>query len=119
MTPFRLVILFGSRARGTTTSRSDADIGVLADRPLTLKDRSSVARVFTKKLAVSEDVLDITDLWNAPPLLAYRVAQEGRLLLGTNADFTRFRVLAWKRYLDTAKFRRIRSQRIRHFAYAK
>ena len=109
----KLLILFGSRARGTQGRMSDTDVAVLADRPLTMKDKGMVAEQIAPALHVSEDAIDIVDLQNASPLLQYHVAEEGKLLRGTVFDFTRFKVLAWKRYLDTARFRKARHESLK------
>lgn len=114
-----LVVLFGSRARGTASPRSDADIAVLADHSLGLGEKTEIAEEMAREFGISEDSIDIVDLWNASPLLQYQVAEQGKLIRGTAHDFVRFRVLAWKRYLDTAKFRRIRAERLKQFSYAK
>ncbi len=106
----RLVILFGSQAAKTAGGQSDTDLAVLSDRPLTLKDKMEFKEEFAAKLNVSEDKIDLIDLWSAPPLLQYQIAQNGKLMEGEESDFIRFRVLAWKRYQDTAKFRRVREK---------
>lgn len=103
-----LMILFGSRARGTQGASSDVDVGVLAEQPLSVADKAGFAENIARKLNTSPDSIDVVDLRSAPPLLQYQVAQTGRLLSGAEQDFIRFKVLAWKRYLDTAKFRRAR-----------
>jgi len=106
----KLVILFGSHAAGEAGKRSDTDIAVLADHPLDLDDRGGIAEKMAKRLSVTEDDIDIVDLWSASPLLQHEVAEKGKLLEGDDYDFLRFRVLAWKRYQDTAKFRRVRER---------
>jgi len=105
-----LVVMFGSRATGKARAQSDTDIAVLADHPLTITEKGQVAEEAGRMLGVSEDTIDIADIWRAPPLLQHEIAQNGKLLHGDAFDFIRFRVLAWKRYLDTAKFRRAREQ---------
>ena len=106
----KLIILFGSRAKGTAGPRSDTDIAVLADHPLNLEEKAEIGTGVVRELGVSEDALDIVDLWDAPPLLQHQIANHGRLLRGDPSDFLRFKVLAWKRYQDTAKFRRAREK---------
>lgn len=106
----KLILFFGSRARGGGRERSDADIAVLADHPLTLAEKGKIGEWAAPRINVSENKLDISDLWTASPLLQYRAAETGRLLWGERDNYLRFRVLAWKRYLDTAKFRRMREK---------
>ena len=76
----RLVILFGSRARGAATKASDADVAVLADRSLGLEERMALAEELAGQLAVPADAIDLIDLSSAPPLLAREVAETGVLL---------------------------------------
>lgn len=111
----KLIILFGSRAKGTAHKKSDTDIAILADHPLSYKERGEIAGKAAELCYVSEDDIDTVDLWTASPLLQQQVAQTGKLIFGNNFDFLRFRVLAWKRYQDTAKFRRARSERLKSF----
>lgn len=106
----KLVILFGSRATGKAGAQSDTDVAILADHPLTIAEKGHVAEEAGRILDVSEDMIDVADIWRAPPLLQQEIAQNGKLLHGNAFDFIRFRVLAWKRYLDTAKFRRARER---------
>ena len=106
----KLVILFGSRATEKAGMQSDTDIAALADHPLTIEEKGQIAEEAGRILGVSEDAIDIADIWRAPPLLQQEIAQNGKLLHGDAFDFIRFRVLAWKRYLDTAKFRRARER---------
>lgn len=110
MNSLKLIILFGSQATGTAGKTSDTDIAVLGDRPLTLDERSELEEKYANRFSISEEMIDLVDLAIAPPILRYQVAQSGKLLYGSEDDFTRFKVLAWKQYLNTEKFRRYRQQ---------
>ena len=70
----RLVVLFGSLARGDATANSDLDIAVLADHPLTDPDRQSL--VETLALAVDRPV-DLIDLRTVGEPLLGRILAEG------------------------------------------
>lgn len=105
-----LIILYGSQATGKTRKGSDTDIAVLEDHPLTLKEKTKLTQELAEELKRSDDEIDLVDLQTAPPLLQFQVAKTGRLLRGDPFTFTRFKVLAFKRYADTAKFRRLREQ---------
>lgn len=107
-----LAILFGSRAKGHAGKMSDTDIAVLADHELDLREKIAVAEKFSGRLKISEDEVDVVDLRTASPLLQHEVAASGKLLEGDPEDFFQFRVLAWKRYQDTAKFRKIREKHL-------
>lgn len=111
----QLVILFGSHARKTAGKQSDTDIAVLASSPLSLAEKNALTAHLAVELQVNEERIDIVDLFNAPPLLAHQVGETGKLLHGTLFDFNRFRIRAWKQYLDTTKFRRAREQALKKY----
>jgi predicted nucleotidyltransferase len=108
MNPIKLVILFGSRAVGKEIVHSDTDIAVLAERPLTMEEKSAISEEYAAQLGVPEDSIDLVDLWFAPPLLKHQISESGKLLFGDESQFIRFRVQAWKQYQNTARFRRAR-----------
>jgi predicted nucleotidyltransferase len=55
------VFLFGSRASGTADERSDFDIGVEADRPLSARDLADVREAFdAAPLLAHVDVVDFS-----------------------------------------------------------
>jgi predicted nucleotidyltransferase len=114
----KLVILFGSRASGKAGKVSDTDVAVLGEHPLTVEEKIEIGDRTAKELNVSEDAIDIVDLWLAPPLLQHEVACSGRLLYGKREDFIRYKVLAWKRYQDTSKFRRARERSLEKLLHA-
>lgn len=106
----KLLVLFGSQATGKAGKNSDTDVAVLSDGELTLAEKGEIGIEAGKILHVSEDKIDVIDIRRASPLLQQEIAQSGKLLYGDPFDFLRFRVLAWKRYQDTAKFRRARER---------
>ncbi len=111
----KLIIAFGSQISGRSKVTSDFDIAILAEKPLTITDRTRLCEYLAKKLNINEDKIDLTDLYTASPLLLYEVAKSGKLLEGNAFDFTRFQVRAWKIYQDTAKFRRLSEQMIKKY----
>lgn len=105
-----LIISFGSQVKGRATSRSDFDFAVLKKKPLSLSGRVALAGRLAEKFTLNEDKIDLVDLASASPLLKFQVAQDGNLVEGDRADFIRFKVRAFKEYVDTAKFRRLREE---------
>ena len=105
-----LIILVGSQVSGHANTQSDVDIAVLTDHTLSLGEKLELSDQLAKQMKVSSDLIDIVDLNVASPLLQYSISQTGRLISGEKDDFLRFRVLAWKRYQDTAKFRQRRKE---------
>ncbi len=110
-----MLILFGSRATGHARANSDWDVAVVADHALTLDERGAAAEEAARILDVNEDHIDLVDMWSASPLLQQFVAKDGKLLAGDPFLFIRFKVLAWKRYHDTAKFRRLRHASLQRY----
>lgn len=110
-----LLILFGSRATGHARAGSDWDVAVVADYQLSLEELGACGEEAARLLGANEDHIDIVDLWSASPLLQQFVAKEGKLLQGDPFLFIRFKVLAWKRYMDTAKFRRLRHESLQRY----
>lgn len=106
----KLVILFGSRATGYAKAGSDYDIGVLGNGDLSFERKAKVREIVAEELSVSEDKIDIIDISSASPLLRQKIATEGKLLRGSQEEFLKFKILSWRIYQDTAKFRRMREE---------
>jgi predicted nucleotidyltransferase len=92
----RLLVLFGSRARGDASAHADWDFGYLSDGtmdPLTL--------MATLASAVGSERLDLVDLAHASGLLRYRAARDGVLVYeATPGSFDRFRFDAARFWFD-------------------
>jgi predicted nucleotidyltransferase len=98
----RLVVLFGSTARGEERPE-DLDLAVLAAgrEPV---DAAHVTNLLTVLLG-RQDV-DIVDLARADPVLMMLVARDGvPLFERTPSEFASFWSLAARRFADTKKFR--------------
>jgi len=97
----RLIVLFGSAARGDARAPEDLDIGVLSRAPV---DSIAVTNRFMQLLHVSE--IDVADLRRADPVLLMMVARDGLPLFEEQpGEMMRFRSLAIRRFADTKKFR--------------
>lgn len=93
-----LLLLFGSRARDASHSRSDWDLGYLADAhldPAVLQ-----ARVVD---VLGTDRIDLVDLERASGLLRYRAARDGQLLFEARSGLAdHFRFEAVRFWCDAA-----------------
>ena len=81
MQDFKLLILFGSRARGEHKPDSDWDFAVLYEERSAQKDISSLLKIYTlleQALEIPEDKIDVVDLKECSPILAHYVARDGR-----------------------------------------
>jgi predicted nucleotidyltransferase len=114
----RLVVVFGSAARGSGRPGSDLDVGVLfdggtpgLDEPAEPFDRrrEAVARALRADREIDLVVLDEAD-----PLLLREVALDGRPVYEEEPGaFEGFRLRAIKRYLDTEWMRRAEAEHLR------
>ena len=74
-----LLVLFGSRARGDETPRSDWDFGYLGDQAF---DADSLLAALVIRLGT--DRVDLTDLGRAGALLRHRAAADSRVVYAAN-----------------------------------
>jgi predicted nucleotidyltransferase len=104
---YRLIVLFGSVARGESHPE-DLDIAVLGRGAV---DTIALTTRFIQLLGVQE--VDVCDLRRADPLLMALVARDGiPLYEETPGEFARFASLAARRFADTRKFREMERREI-------
>lgn len=109
------VVMFGSRAKGASKPDSDVDIGVWLAAP-TITAGRELELIRALVMTTREGNLDVVILNHAHPLLGYHVARDGVLLYEHEpGTFEWYKWWAWKRYLDTAKFRRMDSEYVGAF----
>lgn len=99
----RLILRFGSTVSAKTHARSDVDIAVLLDHPdLSLRERAELLHDL-QTLFTDRDV-DMVILNRADPLLLKQVSDRCVRLYGSEREFQRFRLLAFKRYQDHSRY---------------
>lgn len=83
----KMLILFGSRARGDTHGKSDWDFAALYDeeiRETFCNNRGfawfEVPGIIEEFFSINSDNIDIVELNRASPLIAHFVARDGKLL---------------------------------------
>ena len=98
----RLLVLFGSLAKGRTHSESDVDVGYLLEpnrRPGLLRLYGQLAP------ALGTERLDLVRMRDALPLLAINIATSGKVIYATDkADWTSYAVHAMQEWDDVRKF---------------
>ena len=99
----RLIVLFGSAARGKIHEESDVDIAVLAERPLTFNQRLKLWSALSPLFSVD---VDLAVLNHAAPLLKFQVARDGKILFQQHPSvWDNWKSYAFRQYWDTKKFR--------------
>ena len=107
----RLLVLFGSAAKGRARSTSDLDVAVLCDGAA---DLGALYLALAPRLRTAR--LDLVDLRRAGPILAFEVARSGRLLFEKSPGlFRQFQSFAARRYADTGKLREAQRRAIHVF----
>jgi predicted nucleotidyltransferase len=82
----RLLVLFGSRARGEATARSDWDLGYLGDPSL---DREALLADVVA--ALGTEAIDLVDLDRAGGLVRFRAARDAVVTFeSSDGTFARF-----------------------------
>ena len=110
-----LVVLFGSQATSQTHAKSDIDVAVLGGESNSLAGLLKLMSDFYKFFK-REDV-EVVDLSSAAPTLWQAVVRDGELLYEkTPGYFGRWKIYAWKIWLETAWLRKIRDQRLLNWA---
>jgi predicted nucleotidyltransferase len=112
-----VLVVFGSRARGTPRPDSDLDVAVLPDSA-----DSRTRRYLQADLAMAlahlapEDRVDVTLLDEAPEVLRQRIMETGRVLLNRDSEaWKELRVRTMREYGDSEHYRRLyrEAQRLR------
>lgn len=86
----KMLILFGSRARGDTHAKSDWDFAALYDEKLREESCNNrgfawfeVPGILGEKFSINSDEIDVVELNRCSPLVTHFVAQDGILLYET------------------------------------
>jgi predicted nucleotidyltransferase len=74
-----IAVVFGSILRRSTVR--DVDVGILAVKPLTLKELNEIASKLEEALGVNVDVVPLDE---APPLLRFKALTEGVRVINRN-----------------------------------
>lgn len=103
----RLIVLYGSVARGTETAMSDVDIGVLGRAALSHEEEATIAEKIAHKAGLPR--IEVRSLHRTSPLFLYQVMSEGVVLFADSPTRSQeLRLYAWKMAAET---RHLRDQR--------
>jgi len=83
--PITLAVLYGSHARGESTTHSDVDLAVAVSESLSALDRTRVRLRLLKKLsrALGTDAVDVVRLAETSPSLRRDIQADGIVLYGS------------------------------------
>jgi uncharacterized protein len=115
----KLLVLFGSRARGDHDHNSDWDIAFLFDLENAERNSSSwfpgadLLPALSNLGQIPSDLIDLLDLSTCSDIMAHFVAQYGHLLYERNpGQFHHFRQHALKAPAELKQFRQIQRNKV-------
>lgn len=94
----KLVVLFGSLARGSETPDSDLDVAVQSDGPLSVEQKMEMTSALA--LAFNRPV-DLIDLHSVGQPLLSEIMAEGKRIQGSNEDWAK---LVFRNIMDNEDF---------------
>ncbi|NJM74815.1 MAG: nucleotidyltransferase domain-containing protein [Acaryochloridaceae cyanobacterium RU_4_10] len=115
----KLLILFGSRARGEEDPSSDWDFAFLSehDRPpqsqLYWFPASNLLNALCKILQVSDETIDLVDLSTCSDILAHFVARDGQAIYEKmSGEFAQFQKQALKTNAQLKQYRHAQREKV-------
>ncbi|OHA71069.1 MAG: hypothetical protein A3E07_02865, partial [Candidatus Wildermuthbacteria bacterium RIFCSPHIGHO2_12_FULL_45_9] len=121
----KLILLYGSYAKGTQTSMSDLDVAVLGAKSIDFDVQLDVYGAVAQVFGDIKRELDLVVLEKKDPLFLYQVARNSQLLYGNPTDYHEFRAYAFRNYMDSKDLRILeeklmkRYQQHLNFAYGR
>ena len=97
----KLVMFFGSFASGKNRQDSDLDVAVLGSKEVSFQEQIDIINKFSE--IFSENV-DLSVLNNGNPLLLFEVSKNAKLLYGSDEEFMKFKLQAFRQYNDYAQY---------------
>lgn len=110
-----LLYMFGSVARGDQTKDSDCDLGYAAATKLSLQQQFALQTDLQSILPVTQ-AIDLVNLVNATPLLAYQIVREGQVLFAQPNVEDNFYQRTIKNYIDTRPLFQATQQYVQAYA---
>lgn len=116
----KILVLFGSRARGDIHANSDWDFAALYDeeiRQAYINNNAwawfEVSQLLGEVLEIDREQIDVVELNNCSPLIAHFVARDGKLLYEKEpGEFTAFQKKAFKGDVEMTAIRRELRQKV-------
>lgn len=106
----KLILLYGSYAKGTQTELSDLDIACLGKKPIDFETHIELYGELARVFGDIERDLDVQILDRKDPLFLYQVAKNSALLYGSTLDYNEFRAYAFRAYHDSRDLRELQDR---------
>lgn len=115
----KLLVLFGSRARGEADPSSDWDFAFLSEPDLPTAPKpfwfpgSDLLETLCKLLQVSEDTIDLVDLSTCSEITAHFVARDRQVIYEkTPGEFAQFQGCALKTKAELKQYRHAQRKKV-------
>lgn len=116
----KMLVIFGSRARGDIHANSDWDFATLYDQEIRktyIKNNAwawfEVSQLLGEVLEIDREQIDVVELNNCSPLIAHFVARDGKVLYEKEpGEFTVFQKKAFKSDVEMTAIRRDLRQKL-------
>jgi len=100
----KLIVLFGSYARGRANKESDVDIGIYGENGISWDEKIELSYEFGKIL--KNDNVDVEIISSNSPTLMYNILSSGKVLFEKKKGFfSLLKLYAWKVFADSKSFR--------------
>ncbi|MBW4652234.1 MAG: nucleotidyltransferase domain-containing protein [Kaiparowitsia implicata GSE-PSE-MK54-09C] len=115
----KLLVLFGSRARGENDPTSDWDVAFLSEPKAPTEHKpfwfpgAELLDTLSQLLHPSEDVIDLVNLSTCSDILAHFVARDGQVIYEkTPGEFAQFQQQALKTKGELKAFRQVQREQV-------
>jgi len=95
----KLVVIYGSYAKGENRKASDLDIAVLGEKELEFKTILDLYSEFSNIFKGKE--IDIKSLHRVDPFFRYQVMRDSILIYGNRLEYHNFKAYAFRAYMDS------------------
>lgn len=100
-----LILMHGSQVDGKIHPKSDIDIAVL---PKNIHNKIDTLKLYGDFIDYfKNDTIDIVNLTQASPLLAFVIAKKSKLLAGSESSYEKFQFRAFHKYCDYLPYLRM------------
>lgn len=103
----KLILVYGSYAKGAQNHLSDLDIACLCSGQIGFDETMSLYSDLASVFGDIKRELDVVLLNKKDPLFIYQVAKNAKLLYGDSVDFQEFKAFAFRSYMDSKDLREL------------